>query len=252
LKSALERLVALRGPNDVEVAKVLNNTAYLHTLMADYSDVPQLLDRAIDIFTSRYGPRNVELINPLNNYGRYYTSVGRPEEAGRSLNEALAIGDARFGGRHPWIGRTFDLVAEMQLAENNFSKACEATKFALQVKSYFYDSDNLEMARTLRLQGACLLGLGLNADAKDDLTRAKQIFASQLEGDNIRLAEIDLTFAAYYGHVGDKDHTLVCLLQARKIADAQLGALHPFTKTIEKMISNLRIYEPTPLESVLC
>lgn len=252
LTLALDRLTSLRGSNDPEVAKVLSNTAHLNTLIANFAEVPQLLDRSIAIFGSRYGPRNAELINPLNNYARYDTALKNFQDADRMLAEAFAIGELRFGGKHPWIGRTYDLAAESSLASNDFGNACSATKSALQVKSLFYESSNLELARTLKIQGSCHLGLGLKDDARDDLSKAKEIITSRLGQNNIRIAEVDAVFSDYYLSVDDMLRAGACLLEARDIADKQLGALHPFSQSLEKKILALNVTGMAQSASPLC
>jgi len=241
LRAALPILITQVGQDDPEVAKIINNLGYLSTLRAELSEVQALLQESIRIFVLKYGPRNAQLLNPLNNFARYYTRKKKYNDAEGALSEAFSIGSDKFGGKHPWIGRTYDLLSVLKMNLGFNSEACEASAKALEIKRLFYgEQPSLEIAHSLSLRGRCHLKSGELVMAERDLAEARKVIRDIAGPKSVLVAEIDASLGELCRRKGNVPDALRYYTAASEVMNSELGMFHPTSQDIAQAVQNLK------------
>ena len=92
---------ALFGPEDTEVASVLNNLGDVYRAENRFVKAEPLLRRAAAIWEKTAGPAHPDYAVALNNLAAVYYQLGYDERAKPLFNRALAIWERALGPDHP-------------------------------------------------------------------------------------------------------------------------------------------------------
>ena len=240
LEEALDVFVMELGGSHVNVARTLNNIAYLNVLRHRLSEVENNLREAQRIIANAHGPHHLEMIPPLNNLGRYYTVVEDFGGAERVLNEAMQIGLQSYDGKHPASARTHDLLAELRLATGDLAEACRHAKVAKQTKEALFEPSNPDLAYSRTLLGTCLLKQREFADANRELDAAESALVASLGFDNARIADILERRGDYFAKVEQLESARGRFQHAFSIRAKYLGDGHPATVRVREKVNDFR------------
>lgn len=130
-----ERLLAIRekslGPDDPDLATLLNNLAALYTEQGRYSAAEPLYRRSLAIKERAFGPDDNSNITTLDNLAELYRVQDRYLEAERLYRRVLAIRERVLGPDHPDVARTLNDLAALYSAQGrNVVRATDSASSA--------------------------------------------------------------------------------------------------------------------------
>jgi tetratricopeptide (TPR) repeat protein len=187
LEWALAMVEAARGPDQLEVAYVLNALGYLlHTQrdpdQEDLAAARAAHERALRISQAALGPEHEDVGRTLNNLGHVLLAQGDLDGARAYLERALAVSKAALGVDHPEVASVLNNLGRVFRAKGNLADARAAHERALAIKEAHPDfgPDSPSVARTRWLLSGVLQDQGDLAEARAQLERAHAIFQATL------------------------------------------------------------------------
>ena len=135
VKNALNTAEKNVGPDDPEVATLLNYLADLYIIRARHAEAESALKRALRIREKALGPNHADVGTNLSNLALLYTSVERYAEAEVLYKRALVILEKALGEDHRslamiWenLGSLYSMMERHEEAQEMFDKAARIAK----------------------------------------------------------------------------------------------------------------------------
>lgn len=208
------------GPDDAEVARILDDRGKLAYSRHQYDVGIALMQQALTIRKARFGPHDSRVAATLGNLGSSYYQLGRIDEAMKAFGEALPIYEAVFGPEHRRYAGQLNNVARLELLAGRLDPAERDFNRVLAI--YRKTLPEGHIALILPLNSLAMIHLSRNEAmaAAPLLEESKAIAAAQHHWmlDQVLTNEAELALAQ--GHVDD---AVASLRQARDAAARQYG-----------------------------
>lgn len=98
---ALAAAEAAAGPEDVQVAQVLNDLGHLYALQQDLVRAEPLQERALKIRVKAFGEEGPAVVQSLQHLGRIYTQLAKHDKAQEMYRRSLGIMERSFSPGDP-------------------------------------------------------------------------------------------------------------------------------------------------------
>ena len=99
------------GPNDPDVAAILNNLGVLHRKHGQYSQAQRYLARALAIKKTAFGSDHPEVALTLSNLAQVHVAQGRYEQAEPLLRLVVDIREKALGPTHLEVAGSLEQYA---------------------------------------------------------------------------------------------------------------------------------------------
>jgi tetratricopeptide (TPR) repeat protein len=162
------------GPEDHNVATVLNNLAYLYEEKGDYTKAEPLFQRALAINEKALGPQHPDVAQSLNNLGTLYYNQGDYAKAEPFLQRALAVDEKALGLQHPFVATYLNNLAALYFDKGDYVKAEPLYQRALAIREKTLGPEHSDVARLLN-------NLAELYRAKGGYTKAEPLFQRSLQ-----------------------------------------------------------------------
>jgi CHAT domain-containing protein/Tfp pilus assembly protein PilF len=120
LLSIVEKLF---GPDDVGVARLLNNLAGYYKETGDYARAESRYLRSIAIVEKRLGPTNSIIALPLGSLAQVYNSMGDYAKAEQFYKRSLNVLDSAPGEKNAIVARALINLAAMYIEKGDYGQA---------------------------------------------------------------------------------------------------------------------------------
>ncbi len=114
------------GERHPKVAQGLNNLAFAHNDLKDYSSAIENLQQSMAIWNELYDQPHPNKAFVLASMGRVQNNQGDTQGALHSLAEALKMFVQLFGTKHPEVANTHQLIGEVHRKEGDYGQALES------------------------------------------------------------------------------------------------------------------------------
>ena len=109
--------------------------------------------KAIENLRHTIGPKNPYLSIILCNNAVCYNGLGRPGKARESLAKALSLNRELYGGQNPEVLRTYNIIAGIELKNNNPDEAFKALIKAKEIGKKALPAKHVNKAETFAMLG---------------------------------------------------------------------------------------------------
>ena len=99
------------GPDDVRLAKSLNELGLVYKAQGRYADAEPLYERSLAILEKALGPEHLNVAASLNNLAGLYSTQGRYADAKPLYERSLAIWETALGPDHPNVAASLNNLA---------------------------------------------------------------------------------------------------------------------------------------------
>ncbi|HEX3518153.1 MAG TPA: FxSxx-COOH system tetratricopeptide repeat protein [Solirubrobacteraceae bacterium] len=237
-QQALEIYEAVFGPDDLRVAKALNNLGNVLQILGDSTGALAAFRRSLSIKEQIYGPTHTEVASTLNNLGNGLLQAGELDGA-RSIQErALQINETAYGPDHPEVAKVLGNLGAVLQDLDDFAGSRSILERALAIEENAYGSNHPEVARTMGNLGLCLRAIDLPL-ARSTQERVLAIEEGLYGPDHPEVARTLGNLATCQMNLGDQGSACLALERALTIFREAYGPNHPDTLRAVGMLEKL-------------
>lgn len=211
------------GNNDIRMADILNNLAFLYKKMDRYDEALPPYRQALAIRNKELGTDHADTAASLNNLATLYMAMNRDDEALPLLLRALAI-RKKLGADSPDTAESMNNLAELYRKLSRYDEALPLHQWALAFRKRL-GADSPDTAQSLNNLAGLYMSMGRYDEALPLYQRALTIRESVL-GDHPDTAESLNNLAELYRKQSRCDDALPLQLRALAIRKWVLGADH--------------------------
>jgi tetratricopeptide (TPR) repeat protein len=214
------------GPDHLEVAKDLNDLAYLLWNQGKYEETEPLFQRALTIRRQHVGHENPVTAETLQNLACLYQTQGHHEESMRWFQAAVAIDEDHA---EPAVTTDWSNQADLFRRLGRYKEAEILLERACARHEQLAGQDTLDIAHLLQKQGLVAYEQGKQEAAESFFKRALDRYVQWLGIDHPNTAQI-LNALADVARIQGRDEEAESLFQhALAIKERQFGEMHSST-----------------------
>src|SRR5581483_3178861 len=216
------------GPDHLEVAKDLNDLAYLLWNQGKYEETEPLFQRALTIRRQHVGHENPVTAETLQNLACLYQTQGKHEESMQWFQVAVAIDEDHA---EPTVTTDWSNQADLFRRLGRYEEAEILLERARAAHEQLAGQDDLDIAHLLQKQGLVAYEQGKWQRVESLFTRTLDRYAQWLGTDHPNTAQI-LNALADLARIQGRDEEAEQLFQyALAIKEQQFGEMHSSTAT---------------------
>lgn len=163
------------GPNDPNVAAILNSVAEIYRIKGDYAKAEPLHLRALGIFERSFGSDHQFVARSLVGLGLLYSGKGGQRRAEPLFQRSLAIYEKALGSDHPNVAVVLNNLGDLYRIEGSFDKALPLYQRALTICEAALGKRDPRVATTLTNLAAVYKATGDYVKAEPLASRALAI-----------------------------------------------------------------------------
>lgn len=220
------------GPDDPEVAAVLDELAEVRYALGEYGEAEELMLRALAIHRRAPEGEGLRLAVTLNNLAAVYGTLGRYEEADSMYRRALAIKEAALGEDHPEVATTVSNLAVLYQSQGRYEEALPLMEKVLEIKERALGPEDPQVADALNNLATLHWTLGRYAEAERGFLRALEIREEGKGPDHPDLVPVLTNLATLYMELGRFTEAEPLFRRSLEIGERALGADHPQVATV--------------------
>jgi tetratricopeptide (TPR) repeat protein len=199
VKRALAIYEKAFGPDNSDVARLLNNLAEVYITQGRYDDAEPLQKRALAIREQVLGRDHPDVAESLNNLANLYQIKGRYADAEPLYVRVLANYEkAPRGANYPSIATPLNNLARLYWTQGRYAEAETLDKRALEVREKAFGPNHPDVAESLNNLALVYDNQGRYSDAEPFYKRALAIFEKALGPDHPSVAISLSNLAAIY------------------------------------------------------
>ena len=230
-KALAERAVRIKekilGQDDPELAKSVNNLAYLLSSRGDFAGAKLNHERALAIREKAFGPDSPEVARSLSALGEVLRNLGKYAEAKPLHERALAIQEKALGLDHPDVATGLNNLATIEFEMGHYAEARQHFERALAIREKVLGSDHPDISETLGNLAVVLYQTGDYAGARTAYQRARAIDEKSLGPDHPYVAGDLNNEGMLLNTLGQYTEARPLLERALAIREKSLGPEHP-------------------------
>jgi CHAT domain-containing protein/Tfp pilus assembly protein PilF len=227
IQRALSIVETTLGPDDPNVATLINNLGAMYREKGDYAKAEPLYLRALSMYEKTGGPNNPALALPLNNLGSVYQDEGLYARAQPLYQRALSLDQQAYGLERPEVATDLSNLAGLYLAEGDYVRAEGLHRQALAIREKTLGANHPAVAQSLSNLAMLYERKGDYIGAEPLYKRALLIGEKSLGEGHPHVATILNNFAELYVSKGDYNHAEELHQRALSIREKALGPDHP-------------------------
>ena len=131
-REVLAAIIATSGPQNPELAQLLNNLGRLYFEEKRYKEAEPLYARSLALVEESLGRDHPKVARRLVNLADLYFAIGKHSEALAQYQRAVAIEEREFGPKHP---TTVARLRSYAVMLRNMNRTAEAA--AVEARAYF-------------------------------------------------------------------------------------------------------------------
>ena len=238
VEKALALVERVRGPEDLHVARVVEDLAILYHQKQDHSRAEPLYQRALAVIEKALGPEHPEVAHLWIGLADVYRHMGQRPKAERLGQQALELSEKTLGAEHPQMVYCLLTLGTLRADAGDIDKSEELQQRALALVEKTQSPENFQRAVLLN-------NLGFLARDRQDLDRADQLFQRSLAtfeallGTNhVDSANVLQNLGINARQRGDYAKAEEYYVRSLSLREQALGADHP---EIAQSLTNLAI-----------
>ncbi len=217
-----------RGPEDRDIATVLNNLGQLRWRQARYEEAESLHARALAIREKALGSGHSDVAHTLNGLASVYWEQGRYEEAGQLHARALVIREQALGPDHPDVANSLSNLAAVHGQRGRYQEAERLHTRALVIREKALGPEHPGVAYSLNNLATIYRDQARYEESERLHKRALAIREAALGLDHPDVAHSLSNLAVVYGDQGRYDEAEPLHARALAIREKALGPDHPY------------------------
>ena len=238
-EKAVELAKRVRGPENPDTAKSLNNLAELYRHMGEYAKAEPLLREALQIRQKVLGPEDPNTATSLNNLALLYGVMGEYAKAEPLFHEALQIRQKVLGPEHPDTAQSLNNLGVLYWDMGEYAKAEPLLQEALRICQKFLGLEHPYAATSLNNLAGLYRVMGEYAKAEPLLQEALRIRQKILGPEHPDTAESRGSVAGLYQDMGEYAKAEPLFQEALRIGQKVLGKEHPDTAVFLNNLAGL-------------
>ena len=131
------------GPDDIMVAKRLDNLGFLLRVQNQHGEAQSVLRRSLAIYESSLGQDGPDLCASLNNNAALHEMKGELSDSKKLISRCLSLREATYGPRHPLVGHTLHELAKLYLEAGQNVEAEKLSSRAIEILGTDHPSAHL-------------------------------------------------------------------------------------------------------------
>jgi CHAT domain-containing protein/Tfp pilus assembly protein PilF len=219
------------GPDDPDVATVLNDLALLYKATGAYREAESRYQQALQIYQKALGSQHPYTVTGLNNLAALYQTMGAYDKAEPLLVQALQIRQKELGPDHPDTAVSLNNLAVHYHAMGVYDKAEALYRQALQIDQKAPGPEHPEVVTDLNNLAALYHDMGAYDKAEPLYRQALQITRKAPGPEHLEVATVLNNLATLYHDMGAYDKAEALFEQALQIDQKALGSEHPEVAT---------------------
>ena len=199
----LAYLKRTRDDDDIEIAKIYNNTAGIHRNRGNLQEALKSHKEALKIKIKSRGEDAVTVGISHLNMGNVYLDEMDLNKAMTSYEKAMQIFIAQHRDNHPRVGKCLANMGEVYLKLNKFQRCLDVQSEALRIKRTTIGKIHVEVANTYNCMGQAYRELGNFSKAIECHKQALGIFTDSSPNDHIEFAKTHRFIGEVYSRQGE-------------------------------------------------
>jgi class 3 adenylate cyclase/tetratricopeptide (TPR) repeat protein len=228
------------GPDDLDVARALNNLGVLYMELGRYAEAEPLLARALSTRQTQLRADHPHVARTLHNLGIVYMELGRYREAESLHARALAMREKTLAPNHPEVLFGLTGLGVLYRTEGRYAEAESLLARVLAIQEERLGPEHPDVAMSLMLLADVYAACGRDGEAEPLYLRALAIWDKTLGPEHPDIAEGLKGLARVYSEEGHVAKSQALLARALTIREKTLGAHHPLTKATREALDALR------------
>jgi CHAT domain-containing protein/tetratricopeptide (TPR) repeat protein len=224
---ALEIRERILGPDNRDVAAIINGQALLYWRKGDFVKAEPLFQRALAIWEKALGPDRPEVAVALNNLANLYRDKGDYAKTEPLFARALAIREKALGPDHPAVATTLQSLAIMRDDRGEYAKAEPLFQRALAIWEKALGPNHSRVASALNSLAIIYSHQGEYVEAEPLFQRALAIREKVLGPEHPQVGGSLNNLANLYRNKGDHEKAESLFQRAVIIWEKALGPNHP-------------------------
>lgn len=244
-KKKLEEAYALAKKYDIvnEMLPVNMNEglAELYFEMGKYDQAEDILEATIELKTEKLGPSHIELIKPYALLGQVDLVQGRLIDAEKNISKSVAISEANFGQNSLRYLERKVLLGQVYYKMGDYERSLEIYNSVIAAYEQKFGAMYLNISDILIRKTRVQMEMEVEmAQLMDNLNRANQIIATNVNDHHPKVAEVIELKALIYLREKNYDEALIQLQAANLIYTSTYGDQH--FKTADNQVNIALLY----------
>jgi CHAT domain-containing protein/Tfp pilus assembly protein PilF len=148
-----ERALAIRekvvGPDDLDLADILDQLAIVLSVRADYTRAEPLFQRALKIRETEHGANHPDVAFSLNNLALFYQFQGEYEKAASLFQRAIDAFEKSLGPEHTTLAHPLNNLGLLYLYTGDYVNAERLLRRSLSIRERLLGLDHVDVAQSL-------------------------------------------------------------------------------------------------------
>ena len=230
-----------RGPEDPQLAQVLNSLGKIYGREEKYSEAESCLQRALHIWEHSLDSEHPDLLYPLGSLADVYFRQKKYGEAEDCYQRALRIGESTLGSEHPEV--TFSLcgLANLYFVRGQYDDAELLYLRALCIREQTLGSEHPAVVHLLGMLGNRYIEQGKFSEAESLLQRALRIREQAGASGHPDVADLLSDLVDLSHKQGKYEEARLLLHRVLRLREQTLGPEHPQVTFLLNELGNLYI-----------
>jgi CHAT domain-containing protein/Tfp pilus assembly protein PilF len=221
----------LFGPDDANVAFVLNFLGLTYMETGNYQEAGRSFRRSLTIF-EKVMPDTSQIATVLHNLAILYSKKGVYEDAEPLERRALAIREKLLGPVHPNVANSLNTMASLYSKTGDYTQAESLYKRALAIREQTLPPDHPDIADSLNSMASLYHDKGDFTKAESLYKRAIAILERSSGQDHPLIAASLGNLAALYHRKADYVEAEALYQRALRITEKAYGPGHPYVANL--------------------
>jgi CHAT domain-containing protein/Tfp pilus assembly protein PilF len=226
-----ERALAIRekavGPDNLDLADILDQLAIVLSVKADYANAEPLFQRALKIRETEHGANHPDVAFSLNNLALFYQFQGEYEKAASLFQRAIDAFEKALGPEDTTLAHPLNNLGLLYLYMGDYVKAEHFLRRSLSIREKFLGLDHVDVAQSLGNLAILYVEQAKYVEAEQLYQRALLIREKVQGREHPELFNTLNNLAGLYRLKGDYKKAEPLLVRALAIYRKVLGDNHP-------------------------
>lgn len=226
-----ERALAIRekavGPDNLDLADILDQLAIVFSLKAEYAKAEPLFQRALKIREAEHGTNHPDVALSLNNLALFYQFKGDYEKAASLFQRAIDTFEKAFGPEDTTLAHPLNNLGLLYFYMGDYANAEHFLRRSLNIREKFLGPDHVDVAQSLGNLAIMDVEQARYVEAEQLFQRALLIREKIQGRDHPELFNTLNNLAGLYRLKGDYKKAEPLLLRALAIYRKAFGDNHP-------------------------
>ncbi|ABW33413.1 TPR repeat domain protein (plasmid) [Acaryochloris marina MBIC11017] len=235
-QKCLEQTRQRLGSEHPDVARSLNNLAFLYDEQGRYTEAEPLYVQALEMQKKLLGSEHPDVARSLNNLAALYDNQGRYTEAKPLYVQALEMRQKLLGSEHSDVALSLNNLALLYKKQGRYSEAEPLYVQALEMSQKLLGSEHPLVATSLNNLAVLYKNQGRYSEAEPLYVQALEMRQKLLGSEHPSVATSLNNLAFLYYEQGRYTEAEPLYVQALEMSQKLLGSEHP---DVARSLNNL-------------